>query len=231
VAVGNCHAGLEQTLLLENVPGFAAGSRIMVAGVGRRNWPMCSRPDWFSSFDLNSQKRVHRPHRATGWSLANPELIELRERSHQVQCKRCNQLGECKFFRGNRLMTEQHTITTPITNVNGLVAPCARTSGRLKDATAGPLIIVAIAIRPRASTTSPVFSAIAVQRHAKKTTPPANNEIANVASSRSGGPKSVNTDDKRPATYTTTNPKGTLSSNRNLHLLASWTFPCKSSTC
>lgn len=34
VAVGDCHAGLEQTLLLENVLGFAAGGRIL-AGVGR----------------------------------------------------------------------------------------------------------------------------------------------------------------------------------------------------
>ena len=55
VAVGDCHAGLEQTLLLENVLGFAAGGRIFVAGVGRRNgltrsrlgrsrWPYGSQP-------------------------------------------------------------------------------------------------------------------------------------------------------------------------------------------
>ena len=46
---GDRHAGLEQTLLLENVLGSAAGSRTLAAGVGRRTWPMRSRRDWFSS--------------------------------------------------------------------------------------------------------------------------------------------------------------------------------------
>lgn len=94
----------------------------------------------------------------------------------------------------------------------------------LDDAAAGPLIIVATAISAKASTTTPVVSAIADQRHAKKTLPPANNEIANVANSRSGGPKSVNTDDNSPTIYTTTNPKRMPISNRNVNFLASGYF-------